>query len=65
MRINSAKIRLTLTDKESNRVVYKQNHWVNVGLEPGEVGATQEFQLNQQVFVNGDLIWNAEVLEYR
>jgi hypothetical protein len=65
VRINSAKIRLSLTDKESNRVVYKQNHWVNVGLEPGEVGATQEFQLNQQVFVNGDLIWNAEVLEYR
>lgn len=64
-RINRAKIRLTLTDKASNQVVYKQNHWVDVGLEPGEVGATQEFKLNQQVFIAGDLMWNAEVVEYK
>jgi len=64
-RIDRALVQLTIKDGINDQVVYKQNHWVNINLNPGEVGATQEFNLNTTVYVQGDVVWSAEVLEYR
>jgi hypothetical protein len=64
-RIDRALVQLTIKDGINDQVVYKQNHWVNIDLNPGEVGATQEFNLNTTVYVQGDVVWSAEVLEYR
>jgi hypothetical protein len=64
-KVRQVLVRLELKDDANDRVKYKRDHWLNVNLNPGDVGATNEFLLDQQVWFEGGVSWSAEVLDYR
>jgi hypothetical protein len=64
-KVRQVLVRLELKDNATDRVAYKRDHWLTVNLKPGDVGSTNEFLLDEQVWFNGGISWSAEILDYR
>jgi len=64
-KVRQVLVRLELKDQASGRVTYKRDHWLTVNLNPGDVGSTNEFLLDEKVWFEGGISWSTEVLDYR